>query len=154
MSSFGVLFRIAKNSSFLVLIFTEKEYSFDFRSLETISPDIACLFESSAKELLSKSDPVEVLSKALALVSGNTEITSRSLLSSQQGYTTFLIRQNWALRGTGLIWKMLNEDNDETVTGQIRGMRLCKDKLVRISFQMFELSFLVSAKVTAVVALF
>ena len=95
-----------------------------------MSKDIASLFESTAKDLLEDNDPVEILSKALALVSGNTEVTSRSLLSAQTGYVTFMIRQNWELRGTGLIWKMLNEDYAEEVVSQIRGMRLCKDRQV------------------------
>ena len=100
------------------------------RSLETVSADIACLFESTARDLLEDNDPVGILSKALALVSGNTEVTSRSLLSAQKGYTTFLIRQNWELRGTGLIWKMLNENYAEEVVSEVRGMRLCKDRQV------------------------
>lgn len=79
---------------------------------------------------MEENDAVEILSKALALVSGNTEIASRSLLSAQTGFTTFLIRQNWELRGTGLIWKMLNEDFAENVVSEIRGMRLCKDRQV------------------------
>ena len=103
---------------------------FDRRSLETVSKDITCLFESTARELLEDNDPVDILSKALALVSGNTEVTSRSLLSSQKGYITFLIRQNWELRGTGLIWKMLNENYAEEIVSKIRGMRLCKDRQV------------------------
>ena len=101
------------------------------RSLETVSTEMASLFESTAKDLLETNDAVKVLSKALALVSGNTEIKTRSLLSSQAGYTTFLIRQNWQLRGTGLIWKMLNDDFSSKDVDQIRGMKLCKDKLVR-----------------------
>eukprot|EP00795_Rhopilema_esculentum_P008057 gene8057-13972_t len=93
---------------------------------------MASLFESTAKDLLETNDAVKVLSKALALLSGTTEIKTRSLLSSQAGYTTFLIRQNWQLRGTGLIWKMLNDDFSSKDVDQIRGMKLCKDKLAAV----------------------
>ncbi len=62
---------------------------FIFRSLDTVSGELSSLFKEAAEQLLEKQDAVEVLSKALALVSGNTEITSRSLLSAQAVSTKF-----------------------------------------------------------------
>merc|ERR1712168_1706797 len=50
------------------------------------------------------------------------------MLTSQTGYTTYICKQNWALRSTGLIWQTLKRHLDESVTNSFRGMRMCKDK--------------------------
>ena len=45
-----------------------------------------------------------------------------------------MITQNLELRGTRLIWRMLNEDFPEDVAKSFRGMRLCKDRKVKHLF--------------------
>merc|ERR1712076_264224 len=68
------------------------------------------------------------LAAALAFISGTTEIISRSMLTSQTGYITYIVKQNWELRSTGLVWGILKRHFDESFTNTIRGMRMCKDK--------------------------
>ena len=40
------------------------------------------------------------------------------------------MKQNWELRGTGLIWSILKRHFEPSFTDSIRGMRMTKDKLV------------------------
>merc|ERR1712076_200673 len=68
------------------------------------------------------------LAAALAFISGTTEIISRSMLTSQTGYITYIVKQNWELRSTGLVWGILKRHFDESFTNTIRGMRMCNDK--------------------------
>merc|ERR1711962_11609 len=85
-------------------------------------------FIPSAKELIESRGAENALAAALAFISGTTEITSRSMLTSQTGYVTYICKQNWELRSTGLIWQTLKRHLEETVTASFRGMRMCKDK--------------------------
>merc|ERR1711962_1831327 len=85
-------------------------------------------FIPSAKELIESRGAENALAAALAFISGTTEITSRSMLTSQTGYVTYICKQNWELRSTGLIRQTLKRHLEETVTASFRGMRMCKDK--------------------------
>jgi len=98
------------------------------KSLEDVKPDVLKYFIPSAKELIETRGAEEALAAALAFISGTTEIISRSMLSSQPGYTTYVVKQNWELRSTGLVWGILKRHFDETFTNSLRGMRMCKDK--------------------------
>jgi len=98
------------------------------RSLDEIKEDVIGYFIESAKELIEKRGAENALAAALAYISGTTEIVSRSMLTSQPGYTTYTLKQNWELRSTGLVWGILKRNFDESITNNIRGMRMCKDK--------------------------
>jgi len=99
------------------------------RALEQVKEDVLEYFLPSAKELIETRGAEKALAAALAYISGTTEIISRSLISSQSGYVTYLMKQNWELRGTSLIWGSLKRQLPLDFTGKIRGMRLTKDKL-------------------------
>ena len=73
------------------------------RSLEAVNEQVLKYFIPNARELIEEKGAENAVAAALALISGTTEITDRSLLSSQSGYVTYLMKQNWELRGTGLI---------------------------------------------------
>lgn len=52
------------------------------RALENIQSDTLQYFRASAEKFLEEKDAVEALSAALAVISGNTEIKSRSLITA------------------------------------------------------------------------
>jgi len=98
------------------------------RAIDEVNEGVIDYFIPSAKELIESRGAENALAAALAFISGTTEIISRSMLTSQTGYTTYICKQNWELRSTGLIWQTLKRHLDESVTNSFRGMRMCKDK--------------------------
>jgi len=98
------------------------------RAIDEVNEGVIDYFIPSAKELIESRGAENALAAALAFISGTTEITSRSMLTSQTGFVTYICKQNWELRSTGLIWQTLKRHLDETVTASFRGMRMCKDK--------------------------
>jgi ATP-dependent RNA helicase DDX21 len=98
------------------------------RAIDEVNEGVLDYFIPSAKELIESRGAEQALAAALAFISGTTEITSRSMLTSQTGFTTYICKQNWELRSTGLIWQTLKRHLDESVTSSFRGMRMCKDK--------------------------
>lgn len=100
------------------------------RCLDDVSDEVLNIFMPSAKTIIEKrASPEEALAAALAYISGVTEIVQRSLLTSQAGYTTYMMRQNLELRSNSLIWSTLRRYFDESFLGSIKGMRMLKDKL-------------------------
>ncbi|XP_064398573.1 nucleolar RNA helicase 2-like isoform X2 [Halichondria panicea] len=59
------------------------------RSLDSIPESVLALFREAATQLIDGRGAIDVVAAALAHMSGAKEITSRSLLSSHQGYTTY-----------------------------------------------------------------
>merc|ERR1719397_2019716 len=98
------------------------------RAIDEVNDDVIDYFIPSAKELIESRGAEKALAAALAFISGTTEIISRSMLTSQTGYTTYIMKQNWELRSTGLIWQTLKRYFDESLTNSLRNMRMCKDK--------------------------
>lgn len=47
-----------------------------------------------------------------------------------QGYTTYIMKQNWEMRSNSLIWSILRRHFSEEFVNGIRGMRMLKDKMV------------------------
>ena len=68
--------------------FTEQFANWNFRSplrsLDTVSEETLELFKTSAEKLIEERGAVPALAAALALISGSTEITSRSLITSEE----------------------------------------------------------------------
>jgi hypothetical protein len=52
--------------------------------LDDVSPQLIEKFRSGAEAVLKTKDAVTALAAALAVISGNTKITQRSLLSSRE----------------------------------------------------------------------
>ena len=48
-----------------------------------------------------------------------------------QGYTTFYVKCVFELRGTGFVWRLLERSFPPQVKEAVRGVRLCKDLMVR-----------------------
>jgi len=61
------------------------------RCLDKVSPSVLPYFTTAAEKLIEEKGAVEVVSAALAYISGVTEIKSRSLLSSQPVRTLLFV---------------------------------------------------------------
>ena len=48
-----------------------------------------------------------------------------------QGYTTFYVKSVFEIRGTGFVWRLLERSFPPHVKDAVKGMRLCKDSMVR-----------------------
>ncbi|KAL5018873.1 hypothetical protein ScPMuIL_004595 [Solemya velum] len=117
------------------------------KSLETVPEETLQYFRDSAEKLLANREPVDVLSAALAIISGSTKIVSRSLISSSQGYTTYIFSTNMELRGTGYVWRSLEKQIPDDKE-KIMRMRMCKDKTCVVFDLPSELDQLIEEKWT------
>ena len=99
------------------------------KSLDLVKESVTQIFIPAAQKLIEERGAEQALAAALAFISGTVEMSSRSLLSSQAGFTTYMMKQNLELRGTGLIWNILKRHFDPEITDNIKGMRMCKDKV-------------------------
>ncbi|XP_065892594.1 nucleolar RNA helicase 2-like isoform X2 [Dysidea avara] len=97
------------------------------KCLEKVSPSVLPYFNTAAEKLIEERGAVEVVSAALAYISGVTEMKSRSLLSSQPGFTTYHLCSSAEFRGPGYMWKVIREHFPLELKDAIRGMRMCKD---------------------------
>ncbi|XP_031556545.1 nucleolar RNA helicase 2-like [Actinia tenebrosa] len=100
------------------------------RFLEQIPSDVLEHFQEAAEKLIKEKGAVEAVAAALAQISGTTEIKSRSLLSSQEGYTTYIMTCDLAepVRSTGYMWRIIENNLPPEVKPEVRGMRLISDK--------------------------
>ena len=96
------------------------------RSLDDVSPEVCVHFRDAAEQLVSERGAVEVMSAALALLSGTKEIKSRSLLTGQEGYTTYVMTSANEFGHNSYMWKAL-ERSLPSVKPEIRGMRMGQD---------------------------
>ena len=56
----------------------------DSRALDIVPEDLIARFRDGAKEVLKTRDPVSALAAALAVISGCTKVSQRSLLTSRE----------------------------------------------------------------------
>ncbi|XP_070544483.1 nucleolar RNA helicase 2-like [Ptychodera flava] len=98
------------------------------KSLEQVPQSAIDNFRSIAEKLIEEKGAVEPLAAALAHMSGATEVTSRSLLNSEQGYTTYLFTCQIEMRTASYVWSAIGNQIPETVRQSIKGMRMCANK--------------------------
>ncbi|KAK3579484.1 hypothetical protein CHS0354_028301 [Potamilus streckersoni] len=99
------------------------------KSLDSVPQETLEHFRQEAEALVEQRGAVEALSAALAVISGVTKVASRSLLTSREGYTTYVFRTNMELHGLGYVWRAMERNLGMEDKEKITGMRLCKDKL-------------------------
>ncbi|XP_006820781.1 nucleolar RNA helicase 2-like isoform X2 [Saccoglossus kowalevskii] len=95
------------------------------KSLDAVPESAIKLFHEAAEKLIEEKGPVEALAAALALVSGATDVTSRSLLNSDEGYTTYIFSCQTEMRALSYVWRALGNQIPEDVKEKFRGMRMC-----------------------------
>ncbi|CAH1794288.1 unnamed protein product [Owenia fusiformis] len=98
------------------------------RSLEGIPDATLDHFTESAEKLIEEKGAAKALAAALAVISGCTKIVSRSLLSSNEGYTTYLFRTNLEFERIGYVWRSLEKYIPFEIKEKCMRMRITADK--------------------------
>lgn len=98
-------------------------------------------FREAAEKLIDEKGAVDAVAAALAQISGTTEIKSRSLLTSQEGYSTYIMKCDLAepVRSTGYMWRIVENNLPPEVKPEVKGMRLISDKKVKTLSQFMRL---------------
>ncbi|XP_048758389.2 nucleolar RNA helicase 2-like [Ostrea edulis] len=99
------------------------------RSIEGVASETLDYFRSSAQELITDRGAEDALAAALALISGSTKITSRSMLSSKEGFTTFYLRTNNEIQRNNYIYRALERCLPKDLVEKLRWLTLCKDRM-------------------------
>ncbi|ESO84752.1 hypothetical protein LOTGIDRAFT_221850 [Lottia gigantea] len=99
-----------------------------YRALDDVPKETIQHFMEKAESLIEEKGACEALAAALAVISNNTSIERRSLLTAKKGYTTYICRTTVELFGPGYIWRFL-EDNFPEVKDKAQSMTLLKDKM-------------------------
>eukprot|EP01135_Chromosphaera_perkinsii_P012096 Nk52_evm34s2579 gene=Nk52_evmTU34s2579 len=97
------------------------------KSLKEVPKEVLDLFREPAEAMIEKKGSVEALAAALAHISGYTEIKTRSLLNSSEGFVTFFMKCETEFRSVSYIWAILRKTMPASITDSVKGMRICKD---------------------------
>ncbi|CAB3990342.1 nucleolar RNA helicase 2-like isoform X1 [Paramuricea clavata] len=99
------------------------------RFLAQVPADALTYFREAAEALIEERGAVDAVAAALAHISGTTEIKSRSLLSSQEGYTTYVLKQDrMELRSTAYMWRVIENYLPAKVKSEVKGMTMFEDR--------------------------
>ncbi|KAJ8264703.1 hypothetical protein GJAV_G00152780 [Gymnothorax javanicus] len=96
--------------------------------LDSITPTAIDYFREAAETLIEQRGAVEALAAALAHISGATAIEQRSLLNSDAGYTTMLMKCSQEMHSISYAWKSLKEQLGEDIDNKIQRMTFLKGK--------------------------
>ncbi|XP_048194863.1 nucleolar RNA helicase 2 [Perognathus longimembris pacificus] len=99
------------------------------RLLDTVPPTAISHFKQSAEKLIEEKGAVEALAAALAQISGATSVDQRSLINSQAGFVTMILKCSIEMPNISYAWKELKEQLGESIDSKIRGMVFLKGKL-------------------------
>ncbi|XP_071128984.1 nucleolar RNA helicase 2-like [Mytilus edulis] len=99
------------------------------RSLELVEDETLQYFRESAQALVEERGAVDAVAAALAVISGSTKIVPRSLLSSKEGFTTYIFTTNMEMRTMSYVWRALEKQLPEEIKEKAMRMRFCKDKM-------------------------
>lgn len=99
------------------------------RALGEVPASVLPMFRESAQRLIDeRGDAVEVLSAALAIISGHKEeIQARSLLSSLANFTTYIMTLDAEVRTNAYVYAILERSLGAELKSEVRGMRLKAD---------------------------
>ncbi|KAG8390276.1 hypothetical protein BUALT_Bualt01G0066800 [Buddleja alternifolia] len=97
--------------------------------INEISDSVIPVFKAAAEELLNTSDlsPSDLLAKALAKAAGYSEIKSRSLLTSMEGYVTVLLECGKPIYSPSFAYGALRRFLPEDKVESIKGLALTAD---------------------------
>lgn len=99
------------------------------RLLDSVPPTAISHFKQSAEKLIEEKGAVEALAAALAHISGATSVDQRSLINSQAGFVTMILRCSVEMPNISYAWKELKEQLGESIDAKVRGMVFLKGKL-------------------------
>uniref|UniRef100_A0A2K6FMB9 Nucleolar RNA helicase 2 n=1 Tax=Propithecus coquereli TaxID=379532 RepID=A0A2K6FMB9_PROCO len=97
--------------------------------LDSVPPTAISHFKESAEKLIEEKGAVEALAAALAHISGATSVDQRSLINSDVGFVTMILRCSIEMPNISYAWKELKEQLGEDVDSKVKGMVFLKGKL-------------------------
>uniref|UniRef100_A0A8C9U0M4 RNA helicase n=1 Tax=Scleropages formosus TaxID=113540 RepID=A0A8C9U0M4_SCLFO len=103
------------------------------RYLDGIPSTVIEYFRSAAEKLIEERGAVPALAAALAHISGATTLEERSLLNSDVGYKTIVLKCSQEMHSIGYAWRALKEQLGEEIDDQIQRMTFLKGKTVCIN---------------------
>ncbi|XP_003783808.1 nucleolar RNA helicase 2 [Otolemur garnettii] len=99
------------------------------RLLDSVPPTAINHFKESAEKLIEEKGAVEALAAALAHISGATSVDQRSLINSDVGFVTMILRCSIEMPNISYAWKELKEQLGEDIDSKVKGMVFLKGKL-------------------------
>uniref|UniRef100_I3MHL3 Nucleolar RNA helicase 2 n=2 Tax=cellular organisms TaxID=131567 RepID=I3MHL3_ICTTR len=99
------------------------------RLLDSVPPTAINHFKESAQKLIEEKGAVEALAAALAHISGATSVDQRSLINSEAGFVTMILRCSIEMPNISYAWKELKEQLGEDIDSKVKGMVFLKGKL-------------------------
>uniref|UniRef100_A0A9L0T5C5 RNA helicase n=1 Tax=Equus caballus TaxID=9796 RepID=A0A9L0T5C5_HORSE len=98
------------------------------RLLDSVPPTAISHFKQSAEKLIEEKGAVEALAAALAHISGATSVDQRSLINSDAGFVTMILRCSIEMHNISYAWKELKEQLGEDIDSKVKGMVFLKGK--------------------------
>ncbi|XP_005657444.1 nucleolar RNA helicase 2 [Sus scrofa] len=98
------------------------------RLLDSVPPTAIGHFKQSAEKLIEEKGAVEALAAALAHISGATSVDQRSLINSDAGFVTMILRCSIEMPNISYAWKELKEQLGEDIDSKVKGMVFLKGK--------------------------
>lgn len=98
------------------------------RLLDSVPPTAISHFKQSAEKLIEEKGAVEALAAALAHISGATSVDQRSLINSQAGFVTMVMKCSIEMPNISYAWKELKEQLGEDIDSKVKGMVFLKGK--------------------------
>uniref|UniRef100_A0A8C2SU37 RNA helicase n=1 Tax=Coturnix japonica TaxID=93934 RepID=A0A8C2SU37_COTJA len=99
------------------------------RCLDSVPLTAIEYFKESAQLLIEEKGPVNALAAALAHISGATSIEQRSLLNSDVGFVTMVLRCSEEINNISYIWRKLREQLGDDVDRKVNRMCFIKGRM-------------------------
>ncbi|XP_071419203.1 nucleolar RNA helicase 2-like [Pithys albifrons albifrons] len=99
------------------------------RCLDSVPQTAIEYFRESAQLLIKEKGPVNALAAALAHISGATSIEQRSLLNSDAGFVTMILRCSEEINNMSYAWRRLREVLGDDVDRKVNRMCFLKGKM-------------------------
>ena len=97
--------------------------------LEGVSSEMVEIFKENASEVLRTYTPEEALGRAIAVISGCEKVRQRSLLSSAEGYVTFILKSQFEVRTASYFWSFLRNNFNADLVAAVQTVKLLRDKM-------------------------
>ncbi|KAI1231631.1 hypothetical protein IHE44_0007708, partial [Lamprotornis superbus] len=99
------------------------------RCLDSVPQTAIEYFRESAQLLIQEKGPVNALAAALAHISGATSIEQRSLLNSDAGFVTMILRCSEEINNMSYAWRRLREALGDDIDRKVNRMCFIKGKM-------------------------
>ncbi|XP_052533982.1 nucleolar RNA helicase 2-like [Tympanuchus pallidicinctus] len=99
------------------------------RCLDSVPQSAIDYFKESAQLLIEEKGPVNALAAALAHISGATSIEQRSLLNSDVGFVTMVLRCSEEINNMSYVWRKLREQLGGDVDRKVNRMCFIKGRM-------------------------